>query len=432
VQKKRKMGTGIAIPFLNNPVDLEKLDEHLYELIKSELKREPDFERINWGWGCLGLLINPKHLKDDSEKFDEIKGLLQHWNSKISTGFNPNEYKVGNEMPAVNKKGLLQMDWVGELDELDFVIATATKPEIKKYPDATEIAHRMNLNDFHKYFFKNKENGITTFQDTDIDKALKTAGMDIINLIARSSVHIIMTKPASLEPEGFGSGCIVKYRDRFFLVSVAHVTDIKGLETCIETNLPSKDLQTPLYCVGSMMYFDEYKVSEDIKRQEIKTFEDLNASYDDTLDVTFCEVKEHINQLQPEWDFGKFVIYKGPKAYLNLEEAGPPEKDKSFGFCGRIKQNFSGALLKTQPTMKLDLKYHGTRGRYHYFLATEIIKDADDYRGSSGAPILDEDGKLVALVTTIVVNSRLIFGFSIDECKRLIDTFILNDQKTTI
>jgi hypothetical protein len=36
-----------------------------------------------------------------------------------------------------------------------------------------------------------------------------------------------------MEPQGFGSGCIIQYKERRFLLSVAHVTDIDGLATCI-------------------------------------------------------------------------------------------------------------------------------------------------------------------------------------------------------
>lgn len=248
--------------------------------------------------------------------------------------------------------------------------------------------------------------------------------MDIINLIAKSSLHIIMVRPSDNEPMAFGSGCIVSYKGRYFLLSVAHVTDINGLTTCIETNQPPVDLHTPIYSVGTMCYFDEYKIPKDKKLEEIKAFEELLVNFDDTLDVTFCEIKQHITLLQPEWDFGAYKIEKGEKVSLNLEEGGLPEKGKLFGLCGRVRQDLNGAQLKSQPTLKLDLEYRGTKGRFHYFLTPELIKDVDDYSGCSGSPILDEDGKLVALTSSVMKNTKLIFGFSIDECKRLLDLAI--------
>ena len=137
--------------------------------------------------------------------------------------------------------------------------------------------------------------------------------IDIINLIAKASQHIIICRPTNMEPQGFGSGCIIQYKESRFLLLVAHVTDYDGLATCIETGLPAKDLQTPLYSVGSMCYFDTYTVSQHIKEIEIKKFEDLNLNFDETLDLTFCELKEEFPLLQPEWDFGPYQIESGPK-----------------------------------------------------------------------------------------------------------------------
>lgn len=422
-KKLENRGMGLVVPFLH-PVNIEEFDVQAHELIKAEHKKEPGFTRFNWDWGTLALAVNPRHLNDESDKRDVIKQLQNHWFEKIGKGFNPNDYKVGTEMPIVDKTAHLQIDWVPDLDDYDFVIATATKPNVNKIPDAKEIADRMILNDFDEYFRRNHDVGIVTYQDDEISDCLQHGGMDFINLIARSSIHIIMVRPPGIEPEGFGSGCVVVYKGRKFLLSVEHVTNIDGLATCIETNLPSKDLQTPIYSVGSMCYFDQYKLPKEIKTQEIKSFEELKTFYDDTLDVTFCELKDDVLLLQPEWEFGSFIIYKGFKVFLNLDEAGSPDSDKEFGFCGRIRQNLNGVYLKIQPTLKLGLRYKGTTGRFHYFTVPEIIKDVDDYSGCSGAPILDEDGKLVALTASVAKNTKLVFGFSIEECRKLLDLAI--------
>lgn len=248
--------------------------------------------------------------------------------------------------------------------------------------------------------------------------------MDIINLIAKSSQHLIMCRPSDMEPMGFGSGCIVLYKERKFLLSVSHVTDHDDLGTCIETGLESKDLQTPLYSVGSMCYFDSYKVPANILEQEIKSFEDLGLDFDETLDITFCEIREEVPLLQPEWDFGAYKIEKGVKVYLNLDLAGSPEKGKLHGLCGRIRHDFKGLQMISKPTLKLDLEFQGTYGRFHLFNTPEIISDADDYRGCSGAPILDESGKLVGLAQSVSEGSNSLFAFSIEECRKLLDLAI--------
>jgi len=116
---------------------------------------------------------------------------------------------------------------------------------------------------------------------------------------------------------------------------------------------------------------------------------------------------------------------KRTKVYLNFDEAGLPDITKLHGFCGRVKHDFKGLRMISKPTLKLDLSFIGTYGRFHLFNTPDVISaDADDYRGCSGAPILDETGKLVGLAQSVVEGSNSIFAFSIDECKRLLDIAI--------
>lgn len=249
--------------------------------------------------------------------------------------------------------------------------------------------------------------------------------MDILNLIAKASHHILAVNPdQTKEPESWGSGCLVKYQGRFFVLSVAHVTDLENKIACLETNQKVEGLKSKMYHVGGMVYFDSYKIPENIHELEIKQFEDLNLEFDETLDVTFCELKEQVDFIQPEWDFGAYKIYRGKKVFLNLDTSGEPNNDSLYGFCGRIRPDFNGAVSKTEVTMKLDLEYKETHGRFHMFHAPEIIVDVNDYRGCSGAPIIEETGKLVGLVSSVVPNTKMIFAFSITECKKLLDLAI--------
>jgi hypothetical protein len=54
------------------------------------------------------------------------------------------------------------------------------------------------------------------------------------------------------------------------------------------------------------------------------------------------------------------------------------------------------------------------------FLAPEITQRKEDYEGCSGAPIIDSDGNLVALACKVLVGSKVLYGFSIQECIKLL------------
>ena len=108
-----------------------------------------------------------------------------------------------------------------------------------------------------------------------------------------------------------------------------------------------------------------------------------------------------------------------------MDEAGEPDKQQDYGFCGRVRQEVNGNVIKSQPTFKSGLKYRGKKGSFYYFTAPKIISDADDYRGSSGAPVIEESGKLIGLAAKVWEGTQLIYVFPIERCKELVDTAIL-------
>lgn len=252
--------------------------------------------------------------------------------------------------------------------------------------------------------------------------------VDYPNLLARSTVHLLIVEPTTAEPKGFGSGCFVHYKERVFLLSVAHVTDISGLQTCIETNQPPIGTTTPLYGPGTMAYVDEYRVNSTLPKS-ITSIEDILGDRIETLDITFCEVGnfDPTMFLQPALDNGQIKIDAGQKIVLSLAEAGAPHRKGEYSFCGRIKQKIVGRRIESTVIFKFELKYQGTGGRFHRFIVPRLI-DLEEYEGCSGTPILDADGRLVALACRVKTGTQLLYAFSIEECRRLLDVAIHSGQ----
>ncbi len=239
-------------------------------------------------------------------------------------------------------------------------------------------------------------------------------------LMVRASIQILMADKENPKPEAFGSGCILEHRKRFFLISVRHVTDYDDLTTFLETNLPPDEKGAWIKPIGGLCYFDLFQVSD---ATSINEFEDLLQN-GQTLDVTFAEIKENMELIQNEIDFGAFKVSAGHKVILDSRDIDLPSKEENYGFHGRVKHQYEGFYLKMENTVKYNLKYHRTDKHFHIFLAPEIIKDAIDYQGCSGAPIIDSQGKLVALACKVRIPSKMIYGFSIQECIRLLDVAI--------
>jgi hypothetical protein len=237
-------------------------------------------------------------------------------------------------------------------------------------------------------------------------------------IIVRTSVQVFLAKKDYPKPEGFGSGCIIEYLDRKFFVSVSHVTDVEDLVTFLETNQPDIDGKGPiLKPVGGICYFDQLKVAEGMSLEDFEKIIEKGKR----LDICFAEIKDEIKLLQPEMDFGVFKVPASEKFHVFLEDAVVPTEDERYGFYGKVRPKYYGQGLKMTPTLKHSLTYHRTKENFYMFLAPEIIKDSEDYEGCSGAPILDSQGRIVALACSVVTPSKIIYGFSIQECKRLLD-----------
>lgn len=166
-------GDGIFVPFKDNPINLSNLKIQSQDLIKAERKKPKlDSERFNWNWGALTISVNPKILIETSEKNNQAISLLKFWSKNYNSEFNPEQYKVGQELPILNSQGILKFNWPDELNDFDFIIATATQPAHEFYPTSQNIADRMLASRYDEYFIKNREFGISTFQDEEIGQVL--------------------------------------------------------------------------------------------------------------------------------------------------------------------------------------------------------------------------------------------------------------------
>lgn len=154
------IGQGKLVPF-NAPIKNNKeFDAVTKAIIKAEHKKEPGFSRFNWGWGCLAVLINP-NASSQTKKL-----IKKYWSSRFGSGFNPNDYRVGKEKSVVSASGILNMEWQGRYGDLDFIIVTATKPNLNPIPSEDELSKLFSLDD--EYFQANYRVGILTYQDNKV------------------------------------------------------------------------------------------------------------------------------------------------------------------------------------------------------------------------------------------------------------------------
>jgi len=126
----------------------------------------------NKRWGCVALLRNPgREIPAD---------LLKAWAERVEheQGYG-NVRQTTDEGALISPDGVLQIDWPrciagGAPVDLDLLLVTANDPTLtgtpQSYPGVETIVNAWNVAaPVHaEYFWKNTDNGITTFQDQEI------------------------------------------------------------------------------------------------------------------------------------------------------------------------------------------------------------------------------------------------------------------------
>lgn len=129
------------------------------------------------GWGCVALLCNP----DRKTPAD----LLKAWAERVEReqGYG-SVSQAADESPLISKDGILQIDWPRRVEggaaiDLDLLLVTANDPTLTgtplAYPSVETMVDAWNDADQEHagYFWKNTDNGITTFQDDEIRAGLR-------------------------------------------------------------------------------------------------------------------------------------------------------------------------------------------------------------------------------------------------------------------
>ena len=169
-------GRAIVVPYIRRARSAADVVDEAVHLWTAETSDGANRQcRVSARWGCVGLLPNPQRpLPAD---------LRAAWTQRVSRdpGYGRLSAAVDEDV-AVDESGFLRIPWPecedGSDLEVDVLLATATEPTVVegdgRYPTAQEIADAWNNSGGSvDYFYMNRDHGIRTFQDPDIEASLK-------------------------------------------------------------------------------------------------------------------------------------------------------------------------------------------------------------------------------------------------------------------
>ena len=173
-EEQEKFGTAFIVPLKRESIrSFKGIENQARFLSKAEGKSDDKLcKGNNEKWCTIGAILNPKFDKRLKLKF------LAFWKDLLEndSGLKDiNEYKIGSEKTVLSEFGELKINWpkaIAKRDQkiinnIDIILATCTKPNIDTYPSIEDLQKDIQA-DNRRYFLKNIENGITTFQDRKI------------------------------------------------------------------------------------------------------------------------------------------------------------------------------------------------------------------------------------------------------------------------
>jgi len=201
---------------------------------------------------------------------------------------------------------------------------------------------------------------------------------------------------ADPRPINWGSGGLIDYKGKRFIVSVAHNTEDGG-NWAIETKSVAEG--TELFQIGPMMFVGQI---------------DLDTGDSKRLDFCYAIVPSDLTSVYQAVTMTGMVMESAQRLLCDVDFDGLPNNSRRYGFSGLIGAKFDhGFYLRGELKLELDLAYAGTDDEYYVFELGHTHPGRGHYQGCSGAPIIDSDGKAVALVCGGCVGKNLIYGIPV-------------------
>lgn len=244
--------------------------------------------------------------------------------------------------------------------------------------------------------------------------------------IAKRTVHLLAVEPNSKEPMVFGSGCIINYKGKKFILSAEHVTNDNGYAATIELGI-QEDLTSGLWSTGGFIYYDQLVVDPKVLATEREFFEKLEMN-SERLDASFSSSVPPSAIIQHDWTAHGINVNRGVKKVIADSLVATPNVKESYSLCGYVDNRIQGIHLLRRPVLHQGLKYEQTIGRYHLLKAPKVIESEKEYEGCSGAPVFDTMGKFIGVLSSVNAGTQMVFVYDAAHILQLIDYAVDADQ----
>lgn len=210
-------------------------------------------------------------------------------------------------------------------------------------------------------------------------------------------------------PIEFASACLVDYRGRRFLLSVQHAVDMGSKDWIVDLGYESGK-GTAFYRPYSFNYVAEM----------IRGSGSIRG-----IDFCYTEVTSDLTSTYQHMT-PRGILDERVRHVFQIDLTALPDSNQIFAFSGQVKPEMHSAqTFAAEMNVYPGLRYLRTESEFHIFKLPVEHPGHEHFRGCSGAPIVDMNQSVVALVCDGDESTNTIRGVSLARYKFAFD-FICN------
>lgn len=227
---------------------------------------------------------------------------------------------------------------------------------------------------------------------------------ELIKLMILSSIPVRHLDDNN-RPDAHASGTIVNYRGKNFFLTVTHVVEEENwvFEYRFDFSRNGMIVQ-PLPNINFIVL--RGNISVPFKIEEV--------------DFAWIAINPELQPYYPVADSNFKIIGEVPRIINNIDECIRIEKVKKYGFASMTCNDLIGSNLNEFQQTVFPMEYLYDEDGFKVFGFEPKQTEEFYFEASSGAPIIDSEGKLVGLISGGKLSEKLIYGVSIEEYKELL------------
>ena len=198
-------------------------------------------------------------------------------------------------------------------------------------------------------------------------------------------------------PIGFASGCITEYNGQLILMTVHHATGNNGNWAAEVRYVRGKG--TKLYQLGAMNFLSRINL-------------DISGGFHD-IDFAYVKVPQDFESFYQEIQPNGNVSLEENRIHCDIDFDADPVPERDYGFSGLVLPELADYQLGSELKVYRGLRFIDTKDDYHIFKLPFNHPGHEHFKGCSGAPIIDDQGKTVALVCKGVFETNTIHAISL-------------------